>query len=178
MIRREDGKPYQLKGSLQQFDPDGATHDLFHRYDEEMIKISGTPIYYYEVLIQEQTVDKMYWEDRGKLFSPYPIKLWAYYEPPQQANMSSLFAIDTPDEEIILELNYKATLRDLNHPPKIGSRIYTPHRGENWVIIDCRLDQFKLWGAIRLLIHCKKFQPTATDPPVQQPQPDFKITDL
>lgn len=178
MIRRPDGTPYQLKGTLQQFDPNNAAQDLFSRYDEEMIRISGTPIYYYEVLIQEQTIDPLYLEDRSKLFSPYPVKLWAFYEPPQQANMSGIFAIDVPDEEVILELNYHAALRDLGRPPKIGSRVYTPHRGENWIVIDYKLDQFKLWGAIRLLLHCKKFQETATDPPITQPEPDFKVTDF
>jgi hypothetical protein len=184
MIRRPDGGPYKLKGSLQQFDPNSLSHDLFQRYDEEMIKISGTPIIYYEVMIQEQTVDPLYLEDRGKLFSPCGITLYAFYEPPQQMNMSGLFAIDTPDEEIILELNYKAVQRELcgrgsGPMPKIGSRIYTPHRGENWIIIDYRLDQFKLWGALRLMLHCKKFQETTTtgEGNVTQPQPDFRITD-
>lgn len=178
MIRKQDGSPYSPSGSLQQFNPHGAAHDLLIRYDEEMIRISGTPVYYYEVLIQEQTIDPIYMEDRGKLFSPYPIKLWAFYEPPQQANMSGIFAIDTPDEEIILELNYHAATRELGGIPKIGSRVYTPHRAENWIVIDYKLDQFKLWGVIRLLLHCKKFQETVTDVPITQPQPDFKITDF
>lgn len=185
-IRREDGSPYKLKGSLQQFDPNASIHRLLDRYDEEMIRISGTPIFYYEVLIQLQTVDQIYMEDRGKLFMPSYVQLWAFYEPPQQMNMSGLFAIDNPDEEIILELNYRATLRDIGkqtgheHPPKIGSRIYTPHRGENWIIIDYRLDQFKLWGAMRLMLHCRKFQETVTtgEGKVTQAQPDFKITDF
>lgn len=179
MIRRPDGQPYNLKGSLQQFDPDSAAQDLLNRYDEEMIRFSGSPLIYYEVFIQSQTVDPLYLEDRGKLFSPCGVQLWCFYEPPQQQNMSGMFAIDTPDEEIIFELNYKATLKALNHQPKIGSRVYTPHRGENWVIIDTRLDQFKLWGALRLLLHCRKFQETSTtgEGRVTQPQPDFKITD-
>lgn len=177
MIKKTDGTPYKLKGSLNQYDPNSATQALFNRYDEEMIKISGTPILYYQVFIQMQTVDPIYMEDRGKLFSPYPITLWAFYEPPQQMNMSGLFAIDTPDEEVVFELNYNATIRDVGHTPKIGSRIYTPHRGENWIIIDYRLDQFKLWGAIRMLLHCRKFQETTTnnDGQVTENKPDLII---
>jgi hypothetical protein len=180
MIRRPDGTPYQLKGSLGHFDPQSPAHDLFNRYDEEIIRIGGTPIYYYEVMIQMQTVDPTYMEDRGKLFSPCAVELYAYYEPPQQQNMSGIMGLDTPDEEILLELNYKATLRAIGHPPKIGSRIYTPHRGENWEILDTKLDQFKMWGAIRLQIYCRKFQENPTDGTSigSQPQPDFKITDL
>lgn len=178
MIRKPDGTPYQLLGSLQQFNPNSGINDLLTRYDEEMIMISGIPIYYYKVLIQQQTIDPIYMEDRSKLFSPIPVKLWAFYEPPQQMNMSGLFAIDTPDEEIVLELNHHAVQRELGEEIAIGSRIFTPHRGENWIVIDYRLDMFKLWGAIRLMLHCRKFQPTATDVPTSQPQPDFKITDF
>jgi hypothetical protein len=176
MIKNPDGSPYKLKGSLQQFDPDNPIHSLLDQYDEEMIRISGTPIYYYEVLIQ--TTNDLYLEDRNKLFNPVPIQLWAFYEPPQQMNMSGLFAIDTPDEEIVLEMNYKAVRRDLGHPPKIGSRIFTPHRSENWIVIDYRLDQFKLWGAIRLILHCKKFQETSTADNGPPARPDVRITDL
>lgn len=183
MIRRSDGTPFTLKGSRTQFDPDSPAHDLFNRYDEEIIRVGGTPIFYYEVLIQQQTIDPVYMEDRGKLFANNPVQLYGYYEPPQQQNMSGLFGYDTPDEEIIIETNYKAVLREIKnatgyeHPPKVGSRIFTPHRRENWIIIDTRLDQFKMWGAIRLQIHCKKFQETSTtgEGNVTQSQPDFKI---
>lgn len=158
MIRKPDGTPYQLKGTLQQFDKCSPAQDLLSRYDAEMIRISGSPIEYYEVFVQQQSVDRLYMEDRSKIWSPCAVVLWAFYEPPQQQNMSGMFSIDTPDEEIIFELNYRDAIKCIGHQPKIGSRIHTPHRNENWVIIDTRLDQFKLWGAIRLLLHCRKFQ--------------------
>ncbi len=177
MIRRPNGLPYNVSGSLQQYKPSGTSQDLLNRYDAEMIQLSGAPIFYYEVFIQQQTVDPLYMEDRGKLFSQVPIQLWAFYEPPQQQNMSGMFAIDTPDEEIIFELNHKAAEQAVGHQIKIGSRIFTPHRSENWIVIDTRLDQFKLWGALRLLIHCRKFQETTTsgEGRVTQPRPDFQI---
>lgn len=161
MIRRPDGQPYKLSGTLQQFNPQSSAHELFSKWDEEIIRIGGTPVCYFEILVSSN-LDELYLEDRSKLFCPCPVELYAYYEPAQQSNMSGLFAIDTPDEEIILELNYQATLKAIGHPPKIGSRIYTPHRSENWIIVDTRLDQFKLWGIFRLQIHCRKFQETTT----------------
>lgn len=177
MIRNNNGTPYQLKSSMQQFDPGDPVFELFNQYDEEAIKISGTPVFYYEVLIQFQSMDRLYLEDRSKLFNPFSTQLYAFYEPPQQSNMSGLFSVDTPDEEILLELNYQAVLRDVGHPPKIGSRIFTPHRGENWIIIDRRLDQFKAWQAFRLILLCKKWQENSItgEGEVGQPQPDFKI---
>jgi hypothetical protein len=162
MILNKDGTPYSPKGCLQQYDPTSNKHDLLNRYDAEAIRIGGSPIYYYEVLIQSQTVDPLYLEDRGKLFNPNPILLYAFYEPPQQENMQGLFAIDVMTEEIVLELNYQEVLGLIGHPPKVGSKIYTPHRGEHWEILDIRLDKFNYWGVFRLIIQCKKFQNNST----------------
>ena len=78
---------------------------------------------------------------------------------------------------VIFELNYKAVLRDLGHPPKIGSRIYTPHLREDWVIIQRNLGEFKMWGAMRLQLLCQRFQETVTtgEGQVTQKKPDFQI---
>lgn len=163
MIRNCDGTPYCLQGEIKAYQPNGKSQTLFNKYDAEVIKMSGSPIYYYEILIQIQTIDDLYQEDRGRLFSDCPVKLYAYYEPPQQQTNSSMIGIDVPDEEAIFELNYEATKNCLGgKEPKMGSRIYTPHRGENWVVLDRRLESFKLWGALRLLLHCRKFQETST----------------
>src|ERR1700683_5244818 len=123
MIKKPDGTPYKPLGSLQQYDPRSPKEDLFNKYDAEMIRLSGAPVLYYEVLIQIPNVDPIYMEDRTKLFSPIPLQMYAFFEPPEQQNMSGLFQIDTPDEEVIYELNYKETLSIIGHPPKIGSRI-------------------------------------------------------
>ena len=182
MIKNVNGSPYKLKGKLSTYDPNSNQHSIFDKWDQEFIMFTGTPVYYYSIHVQLSGYDELYMEDRTKLFSPVPIKLWAFYEPPQQQSMSGIFSVDTPDEEIILELNRSAALTAIGHPPKVGSRIYTPHRGENWIVIDYKLDKFLLWGAIRLILHCKKFQETTTAADAcitsPQPPPEFPITDF
>lgn len=170
MIRNCDGSPFQLLGSIQQFDPTSPAHVLFNFWDQEVIKEGGSPLLYYEVFIQLQTVDRIYLEDRGKLWSPIAVQLYGYYEPIEQQNPSTAFGIDAPDE-VIFELNYKAVLESIGHPPKLGSRINTPHRNENWVIVDRRLTEFKLWGVVRLQLICSRFQETSTTGEGNVPQP-------
>lgn len=175
-LLNEDGTPYKALGSIQQFDPENSMHCLFNFWDEEAIKQGGSPIHYFEVFIQKGTLDPIYGEDRGKIFSNVPVELYAFYEPISSQNFQNAFGIDAPDE-MIFELNYRAVLRDLGHPPKIGSRIFTPHKRENWVIIQRNLAEFKLWGEIRLQLLCSRFQESVTtgEGRVTQPQPDFKI---
>lgn len=179
MIKGLNGQPFVLKGSMQEFDPDNQDHALFDRFDQEIIRFGGSPIEYYEIFIQEQTIDPVYLEDRGKLWSNFPITLWGYYEPPEQQNPSTIFGIDTPDEEIVIECNYKSVQEAIGHPPKRGSRIFTPHRQENWIIIDTKLTQFKLWSLLHIALHCRKFQESTTtgEGNASQARPDFMISD-
>lgn len=173
-----NGQPFQTTGSIRQYDPTSPEHELFNTWDEELIKISGTPLFYYEVFIQEQTIDPIYAEDRGKIFSNNPITLYCYYEPIPSQNDITNFGIDAPDE-MKFELNYSATLRVVGHPPKIGSRVFTPHLAENWVIIQRNLGEFKKWGAIRLELICQRFQESITtgEGNVTQKTPNYNIND-
>lgn len=176
MIRNPDGSPYRVAGSIQQFDPENPEFNLFNLWDQEAIHQGGSPIFYYEVMIQPSTVDPLYLEDRGKLWSPVGIQLYCFYEPIANQNAQTAFGIDAPDE-MIFELNYRETLQLVGHAPKVGSRLFTPHKRENWEIIQRNDGEFKMWGQLRLQLICRKFTESITDNSgvIQQPQPDFKI---
>jgi hypothetical protein len=175
MIINSDGSCFQLTGSLQQFDPGNQEHDLFNIWDEEVIRQGGSPIFYYEVLIQPQTVDPLYVEDRGKLWAIKPIQLWCYYDPQPNQNAQGLFGIDAPDE-MVFEFNYRDVLNRIGHAPKVGSRLFTPHKGENWEVIQRNDGEFKMWGQLRLQLICKKSQISNTSTGVNpQPLTDFKL---
>lgn len=176
MLRNTDGTPYQLAGSLQQFDPENKEFDLFNLWDQEVINIGGIPVFYYEVMIQSNTVDPLFWEDRGKIFSNTPICLMSYYDPVPNQNAMEVFGIDSPDE-IMLNFNYADVIQKLGHPPRVGSRIFTPHKRENWEIIQNHGEEYKLWGQLRMQVMCRKFQESSTvgEGKVTQKAPDFKI---
>jgi hypothetical protein len=176
VIRNPNGTPYNVIGSLQQFDPENPEFDLLNLWDSEAIKQGGSPIFYYEVFIQANTVDPLYLEDRGKMWSPNPIQLWAIYDPVPSQNYMTTFGIDSPDE-VMFEFNYKDALEAVGHPPKVGSRIYTPHRREHWEIIQRGDEQYHLWGQFRLQVMCRRFQESLTtgEGKVTQKTPDFSI---
>lgn len=178
MIYNEDGTPYSLLGNPQQFDPEGAAHKLFNAWDREAIRIGGTPVDYFEVLIQTNTVDTTYMEDRGKFWCPVPVRLWCFYEPIPNQNAQGAFGIDAPDE-MVFEFNYRDVLQKIGHPPLVGSLIYTPHKRERWQIKQRNDGEFKLWGQLRLQLICAKYQPSRTGAksPQPDPEPDFKIND-
>ena len=177
MLKNNDGTPYQVSGNISLYNTPDSEHCLFDLYDQEAIKIGGSPIEYYEVFIQTSTVDPLYLEDRGKIWSNNPIPLYATYEPAPSKNFMNAFGMDSP-EEVIFELNYRAVLDAIGHPPKIGSRIFTPHLRENWEIIQRNTGEYKLWGVLRLQLLCKKFQESASSSPKGDQEhhlPEFRI---
>jgi hypothetical protein len=176
MLRNSDGSIFHAVGSMAQFDPENPELCLFNSWDQEAIKIGGSPIFYYEVMIQIGSLDRLYREDRGKLWSPVPVQLWAFYEPKPPENLQNVFGIDAPTE-MMFELNYRSVLDTLGHPPKVGSRIYTPHKQENWVLIQRNTGEYKLWGELRLQLLCQRFQESVTtgEGKVSQRHVDFKI---
>lgn len=159
-IKNCNGTPYKLTGSLDIYDPTNPEQFLLNSFDAEIVQIAGTPILYFEVFIQNQTID-FYREDRGKIWSNNPVTLNGYYEPIPSQNYMNMFGIDAPDE-IQFQFNYRAVLKAIGHPPKIGSRLYTPHKGENWVVVQRNVGDFFLWGELRLTLITQRFQESVT----------------
>ncbi len=180
VILNPDGSRYQLSGTLQQFDPENTEHDLFNVWDQEVIEIGGSPIFYYEVFINLSSIDELYVEARDKIYSEHPICLHGYYDPQPSENMMGMFGIDSPMKEMMIEFNYRHVLKTLGHAPKIGARIYTPHKRENWIVIQRNVEVFKLWGEIRLQVLCNRFPESLTtgEGRVTQREPDFKINSV
>ena len=180
MIRNPDGSIYKSSGSLTQLDPCGPSHELFNRWDVETIRLGGSPLLYYELFIPSSSIDPIYLESRGKMWSQHPAQLYAIYDPIGSTFESGIFGVDGP-VDMTFFANYRETLSILGHLPVIGSRIYTPHLRENWEITHRKLNDWHRWKVYRIEIYCKRFQETLTtgegkvtqDDPA--PQPDFKI---
>jgi hypothetical protein len=177
MIRNSDGTPYQVSGTLNIFNPANTEErSLLNQFDSEIIRINGTPLCYYEFLADASSINNLYFEARSALFDQNPITLYAYYDPITSQNYQDMFGIDSRNM-MTFELNYDATVAAIGHLPVVGSRLYSPHRGENWVIIQKGAGDWKLWGQIRLLLECQQFQETSTrgEGKVTQPRDGYKI---
>lgn len=174
MLRNSDGTPYKLS-DYQLFDPESPELCLFQEWDEAVIKQGGSPVFYEEVIIPSGAIDPIYREARNKLYAP-AIQLWCFYEPTPNQFYQDLYGIGSPDEQLF-EFNKSSVIQRVGHMPKIGSRIYTPHRRENWMVLDIKTGEYQGWGELRLQLICQRFQETVTsnDGQVTQKQPDFKL---
>lgn len=175
-LRFPGGQPYRSVGSIQQFDPENPEHNLFHAWDQEIIQMGGSPIFYYEVFIPPATIDPIYWESRSKLYSNFPVQLWGFYDPQPAENTQNQFGIDSATE-LVFEFNVRAVLEKVGHLPKVGSRLFTPHKREHWRILQRNMGEFKMWGELRIQLIAERFQETVTEHSgtVTNPTPDFVI---
>jgi len=160
-ILNPDGTPFKASGTLQQFNPNNPNHLLFNKLDSEVIRLGGSPLLYYECLIQFQTMDKLYFEDRGKLWAPIPVTFYGTYEPIEPENPSTVIGVEGGGD-LMFECNYRAVWDAVGHMPKWGSRIHTPHMNENWVVVNTRVAQFNYWGVYHLQIICERFRESLT----------------
>ncbi len=161
-IYNPDGTPYQPKGSLQQFDPQGSAHDLFNRFNREIIEIGGSPVFYYEMFVGSQDIDHLFIEARNKMWSQHPVEFMAMYDPASPTMAMTMYGPDAGNNAMVFYTNYQHFLDKIGHPPVIGSRIHTPQLRENWKIMDRRTSGYQNWGVVTLEIHCVRFQESLT----------------
>lgn len=161
-IFKPSGEVYKPSGSLAQTQPGNTpSQELFNNYDIELINLGGSPIFYYEYIPSPSSFDPLYVESRNKIYSQFPIELKAIYDPIPSQMLQTTFGIDSPDS-ITFQLNYRSVVSALGHLPIIGSRIYTPHLGENWEIKTRHLGEFFKYKVYRLTLECIRFQETLT----------------
>lgn len=172
MINNPDGSPFKFSGSSSVYENKNKLLALFDKWDQEALIMGGSPIYYYEVLVPVDKIDQ-YLENRSKVWHVVPNKLWANYEPVGGQASQSQFGLDSYDE-VMFELNANSTLQEIGHMPVVGSRIYTPHKGEHWEVVTRHLAEYKAWGATRLQLLCKRWQRDVKEP-LPPPPPEQVI---
>lgn len=182
MLRNQDGTPYQLEGNLKTFDTENVDQDLIHSVDQEAIELSGSPIFYYKVFIDESNYDDLYMESRNKIRVQDGIELYAQWEPVTPTNDMGVFGIDSPDE-----VTFNFNIRDFREKvgddiPKVGALIYTPFDKNWWEIIQYNHGvedgDFKLWGKYRFAVLARKYQESMTDEEPTRPKPNSSAQDI
>lgn len=161
VIRNTDGTAYKASGTLSQLIPDSPSHELFNSWDKELIRAGGSPLLYYEVIIPSNSIDPLYVESRSKLFSTYPIEIFAIYDPIASQFNQGVFGADGPDQ-MTFYVNYSDAIDRIGHLPVIGSYIFSPHLREHWEILDRKLADFHRWKVYHVEIHCQRFQESLT----------------
>jgi hypothetical protein len=161
MIRDACGKPYQVSGSLQTFDQNNPDLNLMHRLNDELYRIYGSPALFYPILINVDNVDKLYIEDRTKLWGP-GIEIFVLYTPMPSVFKQDMFGIEG-QMDVMLECHNLSLIQALGQAPRIGSKIFLPLKREWFQVVSAQNDKFYMWNQFGINLICQRFQETLTD---------------
>ena len=129
---------------LSLYDKENKDIELFNSIDAEIIKLSGSKLYYYKAYLSDN-YDKVYLEERNKIIAKEPITVWASYDPkPVEENVSE-FGLELTNDQIFV-FNKSYIERTLGQSPKPGDIVETPFQNIKYEIYEVQEDSFEVYG--------------------------------
>lgn len=156
IIPLDDTEDSQLS-FFDSFNPD---INLFNAIDDELIRISGSKVFYYKFLQGETSYDEVYLEERNKPRLSEPIIVHVHYDPKVIEKNLSEFGIEiTNDIPFIFNKSYLDT--QLGRPPIPGDVILPKFQNIKYEIIEVQEDSFELYGVYHYTCSAKVLRDTA-----------------
>jgi len=141
-------------GQLNFFDPSNPDINLFNLVDDEMIKISGSQILYYQYLQGESQYDEVYMEARNKPISKQPVLVYGHYEPKVLEENLSQFGIELTNDQVFVFNKTYMEQRIKGHL-KAGDVLKPKFQNQKYEIIEVQEDSFEIYGVYHLVCTAK-----------------------
>jgi len=148
--RQMDNLP-RVEGAtpLSFYDPNNPDVNLFNLVDDELIRISGSPLHYFKSFINED-YDDVYLEARNKTVASEPLLVHGYYEPSVVEEVLSNFGIElTNDQQFVFNKSYIENA--LRRGPEIGDQIRPQFQNQKYEITEVQEDSFEMYGVYHIV---------------------------
>ena len=139
---------------LNFFDPTNPDINLFNMVDDEMIKISGSPILYYQYMQGEDQYDEVYMEARNKPVSKQPVLVFGHYEPKVLEENLTQFGIELTNDQLFIFNKTHMEQRIRGHL-KPGDVLEPKFQNQKYEIIEVQEDSFEIYGVYHLVCSAK-----------------------
>ena len=156
-------------GELNFFDPVNPDINLFNMVDDEMIKISGSEILYYEYVQGDDQFDPVYMEARNKPISKDPVLVYGHYEPKVLEENLTQFGIELSNDQIFI-FNKSYMEQRIRGNLKAGDVLQPKFQNQRYEIIEVQEDSFEIYGVYHLVCAAKLLRDSADvqDTPLTQ----------
>ena len=157
--RQLDSLP-KLEGGtpLSFYDPSNPDVNLFNLIDDEIIRISGSPMHYFKSYSNTE-YDEVYLEAANKTVASEPIRVYGHYEPSVVQEVLSNFGIElTNDQMFVFNKSYIES--SLDRTPQIGDHIKPEFQNQKYEITEVQEDSFEAYGVYHLMVHAKLLRDT------------------
>jgi hypothetical protein len=148
--RQMDNLP-RVEGAtpLSFYDPNNPDVNLFNLVDDELIRISGSPLHYFKSFVNED-YDDVYLEARNKTVASEPLLVHGYYEPSVVEEVLSNFGIElTNDQQFVFNKSYIEN--SLRRGPEIGDQIRPQFQNQKYEITEVQEDSFEMYGVYHIV---------------------------
>lgn len=144
----------EADGRLNFFDPANPDINLFNLVDDEMIKISGSEILYYQYLQGDDQYDEVYMEARNKPVSKEPVLVYGHYEPKVLEENLGQFGIELTNDQLFVFNKTYMEQRIRGHL-KPGDVLQPRFQNQKYEIIEVQEDSFEIYGVYHLVCAAK-----------------------
>ena len=132
------------ESELNLFDQDNPDKDLFNLMDDELIKLSGSKIYYYKYMPSREH-DEIYEEEQSKLISETAIIVFGHYDPKMIEETLGKFGLVSNNDQIFT-FNTEYIKRKIGRAPIVGDIIEPHFQKLKFKIFEVQEDSFESYG--------------------------------
>ena len=150
----------ETNGELNFFDPANPDINLFNLIDDEMIKISGSEILYYQYVQGEEQYDEVYMEARNKPLAKEPVLIYGHYEPKVLEENLTQFGIELTNDQIFVFNKTYLEQRIRGHL-KPGDVLQPKFQNQKYELIEVQEDSFEIYGVFHLICAAKLLRDSA-----------------
>ena len=149
-----------ITGELNFFDPANPDINLFNLVDDEMIKISGSEILYYQYVQGDDQYDEVYMEARNKPLAKEPVLIYGHYEPKVLEENLTQFGIELTNDQIFVFNKTYLEQRIRGHL-KPGDVLQPKFQNQKYELIEVQEDSFEIYGVFHLICAAKLLRDSA-----------------
>lgn len=130
-----------------------SDQNLFNVIDQEQIRLAGSPLFIYKYF-QSVEIDDVYGEERNKVISVEPIKVYGHYEPkPIEENLTQFGIELSNDQQFTFNKSYIE--RKLGRSLIPGDIIKPEFQELKFEVFEVQEDSFEMYGVYHLLCSAK-----------------------
>jgi hypothetical protein len=159
------------ESELSLFDRTNPDLNLFNLVDDELIKLSGSKMYFYKYMRSED-YDPVYMEARNKPVSKIPIIVHGHYEPESLNEELTNFGIELKNDQLFT-FNKSYIEKKLGRPVIPGDIIKPFFQNQKYEIFQVIEDSFEAYGVYHLVCNAKLLRDSAD----VQDTPVIKVSD-
>lgn len=138
---------------LSLFDQNNPDLNLFNLIDDELIKLSGSKMYFYKYN-QSVDFDPVYMESKNKPVSRIPILVHGHYEPEALSENLTNFGVELSSDQVFT-FNKSYIERKLGRSVIPGDIIKPLFQNQKYQVFQVVEDSFEAYGVYHLVCNAK-----------------------